>query len=443
MATNAIQEGVAGWWPRQGLARDKIERRLNRALEDILNYQDPATPAISFPGTSVWPYAVETWAEFAERHPNGIGCHTSGDVEKGFGGTQELEKEVIYMAGEMMRAKNPEEEVDGYIADGGTGGNIQGMWMARNFHQGMDPYAHIAIFVTELTHCSVFKAADVLGLSKERSLDRYQIISLPLNRDGSMNMDQLAEEVRQFLASSQFSRFIVVPTLGSTMTGAADDLEKLDSIVEKYGREKFWVHLDAAQGGFVYPFLFPDKKICFDVPCVQSTVVDVHKMGCGPYPSALFLCRKGLMRKTTATKIDYINDIMDGTLLGSRSGAMAAAIWALFHDFGWQGFVNLNQRCIEVTTWLHGELSKSPKIAGLTPPIINQLAFCLDESMQNEQGEKGRFPRQIEEDFCLAGSLHHNPLDTTQGDLVYWYKVPVMPDKQKGHFKQLLNLLER
>ena len=437
------KKGNSGWWPQVGLTTDEVNDQLRAALAAIVDYSDPEKPALSFPGANVDEIGISAWKMFAGRHPNNIGCHTSGDVEKGFAGTQLLEKEVIYMAGAMLHAKNPKKDVDGYIATGGTGGNIQGLWQGRNHHQAFSENAQIITIATELTHCSVFKATEILGLTAKRSFGRHRIISLPINKDGSMNMEQLDQMIQHYLNMNPYCRFIIVPTLGTTMTGGMDNLEKIDQIVQRHGRSKFYVHLDAAQGGFVYPFLYPEKKICFDVSCVNSTVVDVHKMGLGPYSSALFLCRKGGMEEV-GTKVKYINSMFDGTLIGSRSGAIAASVWAIMKSIGWEGYVEINKNCMEVTNWLHGELKRSPIVVGLTDPIVNQLAFAVDPNLKGDEfhsEEKGRFNSDIESNLCLAVSEHPNPLDSTTGENFNWYKLPVMPGRTREHYSALLKLL--
>lgn len=55
----------------------------------------------------------------------------------------------------------------------------------------------------------------------------------------------------------------MVAILGTTYTGHFYDVEELDAALEKLNKEKGWevgIHVDAASGGFVAPFLYPDRK---------------------------------------------------------------------------------------------------------------------------------------------------------------------------------------
>jgi len=65
-------------------------------------------------------------------NPNNIGCHTYGDSESAFGGTQDIEREVLnVLAVDVFKAEP--NQFDGYIAPGGTEANIQAFWIYRNY----------------------------------------------------------------------------------------------------------------------------------------------------------------------------------------------------------------------------------------------------------------------------------------------------------------------
>jgi glutamate decarboxylase len=55
----------------------------------------------------------------------------------------------------------------------------------------------------------------------------------------------------------------VVAILGTTYTGHFYNVEELDAAIDNLNAEKGWelsIHVDAASGGFVAPFLYPDLK---------------------------------------------------------------------------------------------------------------------------------------------------------------------------------------
>ena len=74
----------------------------------------------------------------------------------------------------------------------------------------------------------------------------------------------------------------IVPIMGVTWTGMNDDVEALDMALEKYNKRTghdIPIHIDAASGGFILPFLQPDKKWDFRLKWVLSISTSGHKYG--------------------------------------------------------------------------------------------------------------------------------------------------------------------
>ncbi len=74
----------------------------------------------------------------------------------------------------------------------------------------------------------------------------------------------------------------VVAVLGTTFTGHADDVVGIDALLGRLRNEQGWevpMHVDAASGGFVWPFLYPDVVWDFRLESVRSINVSGHKFG--------------------------------------------------------------------------------------------------------------------------------------------------------------------
>ncbi len=74
----------------------------------------------------------------------------------------------------------------------------------------------------------------------------------------------------------------VVGVLGTTFTGEADDIAGIDELLCRLKEEKGLdvpMHVDAASGGFVWPFLHPERKWDFRLESVRSINVSGHKFG--------------------------------------------------------------------------------------------------------------------------------------------------------------------
>jgi len=74
----------------------------------------------------------------------------------------------------------------------------------------------------------------------------------------------------------------VCPILGSTFNGEFEDIQGIHDMVVKLNKEKGWqvpIHVDAASGGFIAPFIDPARAWDFRLPNVKSINVSGHKFG--------------------------------------------------------------------------------------------------------------------------------------------------------------------
>ncbi|PON45424.1 Pyridoxal phosphate-dependent decarboxylase [Parasponia andersonii] len=74
----------------------------------------------------------------------------------------------------------------------------------------------------------------------------------------------------------------VAAILGSTLTGEFENVKQLNELLTLENKETGWdtpIHVDAASGGFIAPFLLPDLECDFRLPLVKSINVSSHKYG--------------------------------------------------------------------------------------------------------------------------------------------------------------------
>ncbi len=74
----------------------------------------------------------------------------------------------------------------------------------------------------------------------------------------------------------------VAAVLGTTFTGHKDDIVGINELLVRIKRERGLdvpLHVDAASGGFVWPFLYPDSEWDFRLEQVRSINVSGHKFG--------------------------------------------------------------------------------------------------------------------------------------------------------------------
>lgn len=87
------------------------------------------------------------------------------------------------------------------------------------------------------------------------------------------------EDVREHIDENTIG---VAAVLGTTFTGHKDDVVGINDLLVTLERERGLdvpLHVDAASGGFVWPFLYPDSPWDFRLPKVRSINVSGHKFG--------------------------------------------------------------------------------------------------------------------------------------------------------------------
>lgn len=281
-------------------------------------------------------------------NPNHIGCHTVGESEEFFEGTHDIEREAIKILAEDLLGGG-EDEQDGYIASGGTEANIQACWIYRNYFKVEKKAKHkeIALLCSEDTHYSIPKASNLLNISK---------FSVPvIENTREITPEAVASSIE--LAKSKGKKyFIVVANMATTMFGSVDNPQIYIDALKAAGVE-YKLHIDGAYGGFIYPVTSSNKSLSFANPEVSSITIDAHKMLQAPYGTGIFLARKGLIGYVLTKEAQYVSG-MDLTLIGSRSGANAIAVWMILMTYGPYGWLEKMQTLIYRTDRLCNELDK-------------------------------------------------------------------------------------
>ncbi|MEO6831034.1 MAG: pyridoxal-dependent decarboxylase [Chitinophagaceae bacterium] len=342
------------------------------------------------------------------QNPNHIGCHTLGDSEAFFSGTQELERDVINILSVDLLKAEP-DGCDGYIAAGGTEANIQACWIYRNrFLQDYDAtHEQIALLASEDTHYSVAKASNLLHLP-------WYSVAVEHNTRAILKENLVAQIDKAVAEGIRY--FIVIANMATTMFGSVDNPDLYAEVL----REKdlpFFLHVDGAFGGFVYPVSSPGNNLSFTNPNVSSITLDAHKMLQAPYGTGVFLVRKGLMQYVYTKEAQYVNG-MDITLSGSRSGANAIAVWMILCTYGPYGYVEKINKLLYRTKWLCRELDRMG-MKYYRHPAMNIVAM-----------EAAPISHELAEKYGLVP-------DTHQGE-PNWYKIVVMEHVEIESLQELL-----
>ncbi len=116
----------------------------------------------------------------------------------------------------------------------------------------------------------------------------------------------------------------VAAVLGTTFTGHMDDIVGINKLLLDHKGDKGLdvpLHVDAASGGFVWPFLYPDSEWDFRLEQVRSINVSGHKFGL-VYPGVGWL----VFREKSDLAEDLVFYEPDRLL---RVGTRSRGVWEL------------------------------------------------------------------------------------------------------------------
>lgn len=170
----------------------------------------------------------------------------------------------------------------------------------------------------------------------------------------------------------------VVPIEGVTWTGLNDDVEALDKALDKFNAETGYdipIHVDAASGGFILPFLKPNLKWDFRLKWVLSISTSGHKYGL-VYPGLGWVIWKDkkYLPEEMSFSVNYLG--ANVTQVGLNFSRPAAQILGQYYQFirlGFQGYKNIQYNCMEITEYLHDEIGKMKPFTNFSKEVVNPL----------------------------------------------------------------------
>jgi tyrosine decarboxylase/aspartate 1-decarboxylase len=253
------------------------------------------------------------------------------------------------MLGELLGCPN----ACGYVSTGGTESNIQAIRAARN-EAGIK---NGNIVVPASAHFSFDKIGDLLSLEvRKAELDESLRVDLS-SVEGLMDERTVA----------------LVGIAGTTEFGQVDPIEDLAEIAEE---RSIHLHVDAAFGGFVLPFLKRRFKWDFSLPGVSSITIDPHKMGMSTIPAGGLLFRGPECLSALETETHYLTRARQASLTGTRSGAAAAATYAVMMHLGREGFRKMVDYCMDLTAHLVAG-ARTISVEPFIEPVMNVVALSV------------------------------------------------------------------
>jgi glutamate/tyrosine decarboxylase-like PLP-dependent enzyme len=223
-------------------------------------------------------------------------------------------------------------------------------------------------------HSSVGKALSVLGIGR----DRLRTVGTLPGRE-AVDTGRLAAE----LAALDGRPAIVVANAGTVNTVDFDDLRAVAALRDRF---PFWLHVDAAFGGFAA--LSPaHAHLTAGLDAADSVCVDLHKWLNVPYDAAVqFTRRRDLQTAVFHNASPYLGapsgddpDFLHLTPENSRR-LRALASWLSLTAYGAEGHREIVERNVRCARLLGDALDAHPAFRLLSPVRLNVVCFTLAEA---------------------------------------------------------------
>ena len=154
----------------------------------------------------------------------------------------------------------------------------------------------------------------------------------------------------------------VVSVLGSTFDGSYEPVAEICAALDQLaagGGPDVPVHVDAASGGFIAPFVQPDLEWDFRLPRVQSINASGHKYGL-VYPGVGWAIWRdaGALPQDLVFDVNYLGGSMPTFALNfSRPGSEVIAQYFMFVSMGAEGYRAVQQGSSSVAQHLSREIA--------------------------------------------------------------------------------------
>lgn len=302
------------------LSNDEKKIAILREL-DTFKEKDISFPSGRILGsmcTAPHPIAYEAYQKFIDTN--------IGDPEL-FPGLKEIQSRLLSFVSDLLNAPSGST---GHIVSGGTEGNITAIWLIKKLSNKRE------IILAESAHFSFDKIASIMDI---------KLIKVPLTRKYNMDISKVKKLINPNTAA-------IVSIAGSTELGTIDPIPELSEICID---ENLFMHVDAAFGGYIIPFLQELKynvtDFDFKLPGVCTISIDAHKMGYSAIPLGMLFLRHDKWINEISVESPYISSKKHSGIFGTRSGGPMAAAYAVTKYLGKRGYRKMVENCMNVTKY--------------------------------------------------------------------------------------------
>ncbi|GMN42303.1 hypothetical protein TIFTF001_011526 [Ficus carica] len=193
----------------------------------------------------------------------------------------------------------------------------------------------------------------------------------------------------------------VAAILGSTLNGEFEDVKLVNDLLIEKNKQTGWdtpIHVDAASGGFIAPFLYPELEWDFRLPLVKSINVSGHKYGLVYAGIGWVIWRnKDDLPDELIFHINYLGaDQPTFTLNFSKGSSQVIAQYYQLIRLGHEGYTNVMENCRENMRVLKDGLEKTGRFNIVSKDDgVPLVAFSLKDNHSHNEFEVSEFLRRF------------------------------------------------
>jgi len=387
----AIVEAFRRPAPEEGAPLDAIVGALAGAIRKSFNTAGPGYLAF-IPGGGLYASALADFIACAVNRYVGVTRAAPALVQ--------IERTVLAWLADIVGYP---ASASGILTSGGSLANLSAIVAARTDRLPEDFLGGV-LYVSEHTHHSIAKAARIAGFPAS------SIHAVPVDARFRMIPAELARAIRRDRDGGR-KPFLVVPTIGTTNTGAIDPVP---AIVEIARREGLWVHADAAYGGFFRLVDGGDTLLAGMGDC-DSITIDPHKGLFLPYGTGCLLVReRAALRRAHEGSAAYLQDANEG---GEDPGFdelspelsrdfRGLRVWLPMRIHGLGAFRAALAEKLALTRWAYDELRRDARFEIVDEPQLSVVAFRMKDRGDEINAELMRRVNARKRVFLSSTDIH-------------------------------------
>lgn len=185
-------------------------------------------------------------------------------------------------------------------------------------------------------------------------------------------------DIAEALRHCDENTICIVPIAGVTWTGLNDDIEALDRELDAFNKMhglEISIHVDAASGGFILPFIYPEKRWDFRLKWVASISTSGHKFGL-VYPGLGWVIwrDKSYLPEEMSFSVNYLGaEVSQVGLNFSRPAAQILGQYYNFIRLGREGYTNIQRNSMEIARYCHERIGKMECFENYSKEVVNPL----------------------------------------------------------------------